>query len=64
MICHYCHQPLARREAHDLRVMRPAHKACHIARLAEGPSSHLKIVSQPLPPSVARTLPRWTRGIQ
>jgi len=63
MICHYCKQPFSTHDAHDLKVMRPVHKACHLLRLAEAPSSHLKIASQPLPPSVARTLPRWSRGL-
>ena len=62
MICHYCKQPLAKHEAHDLKVMRPVHRACHVARLAEAPSMHLRIPAMPLPPSVARTLPRWSRG--
>lgn len=62
MICHYCRQPMARHEAHDLKVMRPVHKACHVARLAELPTKHLRIKSMPLPASVARTLPRWGRA--
>lgn len=62
MICHYCGQPLAKHDAHDLRVMRPVHKSCHVARLAEAPSLHLRIPAMPLPPSVARTLPRWSRS--
>ena len=62
MICHYCRQPLARHDAHDLRVMRPVHKACHIARLADPPTKHLQIQRMPLPASVARTLPRRGRG--
>ena len=62
MICHYCHQPLAKHDAYDLKVMRPVHRKCHIARLADPPTKHLQIKSVPLPASVARTLPRWSRG--
>ena len=61
-ICHYCGQPLAKHDANDLRVMRPVHKACHVARLADPPTKHLQIKRMPLPASVARTLPRWGRG--
>lgn len=39
MKCHYCHKPLAKHDAHDLKVMRPVHRACHVARLAEAPSN-------------------------
>lgn len=62
MICHYCKQPLARHDAHDLKVMRPVHRACHVARLADPPSAQMRAKSVPLPASVARTLPRWSRG--
>lgn len=61
-ICHHCRQPLTPADTHDLKVMRPVHKACHIARLADPPTKHLQIKRMPLPASVARTLPRWGRG--
>ena len=62
MKCHYCRQPPAKHEAHDLRVMRPVHKTCHVARLADLPTKHLQIQRMPLPASVARTLTRWSRS--
>lgn len=35
IICNHCRHPLTRHETHDPAVMRPVHKSCYAARLAE-----------------------------